>query len=49
MQTVALPSGTIEYEVHGPEDSPHAQILLVHGVVADHRLWAQVAELLAEA
>ncbi|MYR06968.1 alpha/beta fold hydrolase [Gordonia sp. SID5947] len=46
--TIDLPSGTIEYVAHGPEDSAHPPVVFVHGVAVDHRLWSPVAEILAE-
>ncbi|GAA1481165.1 alpha/beta hydrolase [Gordonia sinesedis] len=49
MQTVELPSGTLEYETRGPEDSSHPPVLFVHGAVVDHRLWTPVADVLAAA
>jgi pimeloyl-ACP methyl ester carboxylesterase len=47
MPEVALKHATIAYRVLGPEDSPHPPVLFVHGILADERLWVQVAEGLA--
>ncbi len=47
MPQVALKQATIDYRVLGPEDSPHAPVLFVHGILVDHRLWLEVAERLA--
>jgi pimeloyl-ACP methyl ester carboxylesterase len=47
MPKVALNQATIPYRVLGPEDSPHPPVLFVHGILADERLWGQVAEGLA--
>jgi pimeloyl-ACP methyl ester carboxylesterase len=47
MAQVALEQATIDYQVLGPEDSPHPPVLFVHGILVDRRLWAGVAEGLA--
>ncbi|OMC48359.1 alpha/beta hydrolase [Mycobacterium sp. IS-2888] len=47
MAELALPQGTIEYQEFGPQDSPHAPVLFVHGILVDGRLWREVAEGLA--
>ena len=47
MPQVRLQQATIDYEVLGPADSAHPPVLFVHGVLVDHRLWSQVAEILA--
>ena len=47
MPQVALEQATIDYQVVGPEDSPHPPVLFVHGILVDRRLWAAVAEGLA--
>lgn len=47
MATVQLPSGTIDYDVIGPADSPQPPVLFIHGVAIDNRLWRPAAELLA--
>lgn len=47
MAELALRQGTIEYQEFGPEDSPHAPVLFVHGILVDGRLWRAVAEGLA--
>ena len=49
MPTIELPSGTIDYDVLGPEESPHPPLLFIHGIVVDNRVWTPVAELLADA
>ncbi|GAC70545.1 alpha/beta fold hydrolase [Gordonia soli] len=49
LQTIELPSGTIEYATYGPDDSAHPPVVFVHGVAVDHRLWEPTAELLAAA
>lgn len=45
---VRLPSGTIEYEVRGPAESARPPVLFIHGAVLDSRLWAPVADALAD-
>ena len=47
MAELALRQATIEYEEFGPQDSPHAPVLFVHGILVDGRLWREVAEGLA--
>ena len=47
MPQVALEQATIEYQVVGPEDSPHPPVLFVHGILVDEHLWDHVAEGLA--
>jgi pimeloyl-ACP methyl ester carboxylesterase len=47
MAELALQQATIEYQEFGPQDSPHAPILFVHGILVDGRLWREVAEGLA--
>ncbi len=47
MAQLALPQATIEYQEFGPQDSPHAPALFVHGILVDGRLWRGVAEGLA--
>jgi len=47
MPQVALEQATIDYQVLGPEDSPHPPVLFIHGILVDHRLWTDVAEGLA--
>ncbi|MBV9088720.1 MAG: alpha/beta hydrolase [Mycobacteriaceae bacterium] len=47
MPRLALEQATLDYRVWGPEDSPHAPVLFVHGILVDHRLWLAVAEGLA--
>ena len=49
MPTIELPSATIEFTSFGPEDSIHPPVVFVHGVVVDGRIWATVAERLADA
>ncbi len=44
MAQLALPQATIEYQEFGPQDSPHAPALFVHGILVDGRLWRGVAE-----
>jgi pimeloyl-ACP methyl ester carboxylesterase len=48
MPHVALQQATIEYRELGPADSAHPPVLFVHGILVDHRLWAEVAAGLAE-
>ena len=48
MPQIELRQTTIEYQVVGPEDSPHPPVLFVHGILVDHRLWTPVAEGLAQ-
>ncbi len=48
MPQIELEHATIEYQVIGPEDSPHPPVLFVHGILVDHRLWTRVAEGLAQ-
>ncbi|OBK48881.1 alpha/beta fold hydrolase [Mycobacterium sp. 1081908.1] len=47
MPQLALRQATIEYHEFGPQDSPHAPVLFVHGILADGRLWREVADGLA--
>ncbi len=47
MPQARLEQATIDYRVLGPDDSPHPPVLFVHGILVDHRLWANVAEELA--
>ena len=47
MPQVALTQAAIDYQVLGPEDSPHPPVLFVHGILVDNRLWTEVAEGLA--
>jgi pimeloyl-ACP methyl ester carboxylesterase len=47
MAQLALQQAAIEYQEFGPQDSPHAPVLFVHGVLVDGRLWREVAEGLA--
>jgi pimeloyl-ACP methyl ester carboxylesterase len=44
MADVALKQATIEYQEFGPQDSVHAPVLFVHGILVDGRLWREVAE-----
>ncbi|MET0899726.1 MAG: alpha/beta hydrolase [Mycobacterium sp.] len=48
MPHVTLPHARIEYREIGPADSTHSPVLFVHGMLVDHRLWASVAQLLAD-
>jgi pimeloyl-ACP methyl ester carboxylesterase len=47
MSQLALEQATIEYQEFGPQDSPHAPVLFVHGILVDGGLWREVAEGLA--
>lgn len=47
MPRLALKQATLDYRVLGPEDSPHAPVLFVHGILVDNKLWFDVAEELA--
>jgi pimeloyl-ACP methyl ester carboxylesterase len=47
MAQLALQQATIEYQEFGPQASPHAPVLFVHGILVDGRLWREVAEGLA--
>ncbi|MFW0794025.1 alpha/beta hydrolase [Gordonia sp. CPCC 205515] len=47
--TVALRSGTVEYTVRGPQESSQPPVVFIHGVGVDNRMWADVADLLADA
>ena len=47
MPQLALRQATIEYQEFGPQDSPHAPVLFVHGILVDGRLWREVADGLA--
>ena len=47
MPRLTLQQATLDYRVLGPEDSPHAPVLFVHGILVDNRLWLDVAEGLA--
>ncbi|ORV18515.1 alpha/beta fold hydrolase [Mycobacterium celatum] len=44
MPQLELEQATIEYQELGPQDSPHAPVLFVHGILVDGRLWREVAE-----
>jgi pimeloyl-ACP methyl ester carboxylesterase len=44
MAQLALRQATIEYQEFGPKDSPHAPVLLVHGILVDGLLWRDVVE-----
>ncbi|ORV86020.1 alpha/beta hydrolase [Mycobacterium interjectum] len=44
MAQLALRQATIEYQEFGPQDSPHAPVLFVHGILVDGRLWREVVE-----
>lgn len=46
MPSVALPTGTLNYHVAGPEDAPRP-VVFVHGFLVDGALWTGVAEALA--
>lgn len=48
MPQVTLDQATIEYRVFGPKDSAHPPVLFIHGALVDYRLWAPVAERLAD-
>ncbi len=48
MQLAELPSGRIEFDVYGPDDSPHPPVLLIHGALVNGLLWRDVAQRLAE-
>jgi pimeloyl-ACP methyl ester carboxylesterase len=48
MPQIALNQAAISYRVLGPEDSPHAPVVFVHGILVDSRLWDQVAAGLAD-
>ena len=47
MAELALRQATIEYQEFGPQDSPHPPVFFAHGILADGRLWREVAEGLA--
>ncbi|MBV8345968.1 MAG: alpha/beta fold hydrolase, partial [Mycolicibacterium sp.] len=47
MPRLTLEQATLDNRVLGPEDSPHAPVLFVHGILVDNRLWSEVAEGLA--
>ncbi|GAB18761.1 putative hydrolase [Gordonia effusa NBRC 100432] len=49
MPLAELPSGQIEYDVYGPEESAHQPVLFVHGVLVNGLLWREVAQRLAAA
>lgn len=48
MAQVALTQATIPYREMGPADSSHPPVVFVHGILADERLWVDVAKGLAE-
>lgn len=48
MPQVALTQATIPYREMGPADSSHPPVVFVHGILADERLWVDVAKGLAE-
>lgn len=45
---VDLPQGEIAYRVCGPADAASPPVVFVHGLLVDGRLWAPVADVLAE-
>jgi pimeloyl-ACP methyl ester carboxylesterase len=45
--TIDLPQGKLAYRAAGPATSNRPPVVLVHGLLVDARLWAQVAERLA--
>lgn len=47
MPHVTLDQATIAYQAMGPDDSAYPPVLLIHGILVDHRLWVGVAERLA--
>lgn len=47
MPEIALQHATLDYQVVGPQDSPHPPVLFIHGALVDHRLWTRVADRLA--
>jgi pimeloyl-ACP methyl ester carboxylesterase len=47
LPTVDLLQGTLAYRTAGPASSSHPPVVFVHGLLADGRLWAPVAERLA--
>ncbi len=49
MPTSALPSGTVEYRVYGPDRSAYPPVVFVHGVLVPGSLWDGVATRLAAA
>lgn len=48
MPHLTLPQTPIDYTEVGPADSSHPPVLFVHGALVDARLWAGVANSLAE-
>ncbi|MFC7620033.1 alpha/beta fold hydrolase [Microlunatus sp. GCM10028923] len=48
MPSLELPSGTVRYDVHGPEQPAAPPVVLVHGLLNDAAIWTKVAGLLAE-
>ena len=46
MPSVALPGGTLNYRVAGPDDAPRP-VVFVHGFLVNGELWTGVAEALA--
>jgi pimeloyl-ACP methyl ester carboxylesterase len=47
MPTLDLPQGPLHYRVAGPEDSAAPPVVLVHGLLVDSGLWADLGEALA--
>ncbi len=48
MPSLELPSGAVRYDSYGPEQSVAPPVVLVHGLLNDAAVWADVAGLLAE-
>jgi pimeloyl-ACP methyl ester carboxylesterase len=48
MPTIALPNGTVNYRVAGPEDSSAPPVVFVHGFLVNGTLWSDTATALAE-
>lgn len=46
--SLELPSGPVRYDIHGPEQSSEPPVVLVHGLLNDGTVWAEVAGLLAD-
>ncbi|KXO96341.1 alpha/beta fold hydrolase [Tsukamurella pseudospumae] len=43
MSLASLPSGTVDFQVYGPETTDRPPVLFVHGVLVDMQLWDRVA------
>ena len=47
MPTIALPHGTVQYRVAGPENAATPPVVFVHGFLVNATLWTKTADALA--